>query len=107
VRYTAAYSATGSAPSLPIKKDWPAHRKGVIQLGGEHRLQVMREQLLGFESTGKSQEMLHTEVLKYFNTMIGHREYRLSGVTASIPTVLWYVSPSAPLSISHSCGCFI
>jgi len=74
-----------------INKDWPAHRKGVIQLGGEHRLQVMREQLLGFEPAGKSQEILHTEVLKYFNTMIGHREYRLSGVTASIPTVLWYV----------------
>jgi Protein of unknown function (DUF4239) len=47
-----------------INKDWPAHRKGVIQLGGEHRLQVMREQLLGFEPTGKSQEILHTEVLK-------------------------------------------
>jgi hypothetical protein len=74
-----------------IKKDWPAHRKGVIQLGGEHRLEVIRGQLLSFEPTKKSHEILHNEVLKYFNTMIGHREYRLSGVTASIPTVLWYV----------------
>jgi hypothetical protein len=74
-----------------INKDWPAHRKGLIQLGGEHRLQVMREQLLSFEPTAKSHEILHNEVLKHFNSMIGHREYRLSGVTASIPTVLWYV----------------
>jgi hypothetical protein len=74
-----------------IKKDWPAHRKGVVQMGGENRLQVVREQLLSFEPTGKTEEILHSEVLKYFNTMIGHREHRLSGVTTSIPTVLWYV----------------
>jgi hypothetical protein len=74
-----------------IKKDWPAHRKGVTQMGGEHRLQVIREQLLSFEPGGKTQEILHNEVLKYFNATIGHREHRLSGVTTSIPTVLWYV----------------
>ncbi|RPI39204.1 MAG: DUF4239 domain-containing protein, partial [Hyphomicrobiaceae bacterium] len=74
-----------------INKDWPAHRQGLIPMGGEHRLQVIREQLLSLEPAGKTQEILQEEALRYFNTMIGYRQQRLSGATSSIPGVLWYV----------------
>jgi len=46
---------------------------------------------MSFEPAGRTQEILQEEALKYFNTMIGYRQQRLSGATASIPTVLWYV----------------
>jgi hypothetical protein len=29
-----------------VEKDWPAHRKGLVLAGGEHRLQVIRQTLL-------------------------------------------------------------
>jgi hypothetical protein len=74
-----------------INKDWRAHRQGLIPMGGEYRLQVIREQLLSLEPAGKTQEILQVEVLRYFNTMIGYRQQRLSGATSSIPAVLWYV----------------
>jgi hypothetical protein len=74
-----------------VRKDWPAHARGEVPLGGEHRLQVIRDQLLAFEPQTKTQEILHSEILRYFNVMIGHREQRLTGVSASIPEVLWYV----------------
>ena len=74
-----------------VRKDWPAHARGDVPLGGEHRLQVIRDQLLAFEPQTKTQEILHSEILRYFNVMIGHREQRLTGVSASIPEVLWYV----------------
>ena len=74
-----------------INKDWPAHRQGLIPMGGEHRLQVIREQLLSLEPAGKTQEILQEEALRYFNTMIGYRQQSLSGATSSIPAVLWYV----------------
>src|SRR6516162_9202447 len=61
-----------------IDKDWPAHRKGVVPMGGEHRLQAIRAQLMSFEPTTKTQEVLHSE-------------QRLASVTAAIPRVLWYV----------------
>ena len=41
-----------------INKDWPAHRQGLIPMGGEHRLQVIREQLLSLEPAGKTQRSL-------------------------------------------------
>jgi len=74
-----------------IEKDWPAHRKAEILVGGEHRLQAIRQTLFSFEPTAKTQEALHGEMLRYFNSLNVSREQRLSAVAASIPNVLWYV----------------
>jgi hypothetical protein len=73
-----------------IDKDWPAHRRGLVPMGGEHRLQAVRANLLSFEPTTKTQEMLHTEMLRYLDAMTVSREQRLATVSASIPGVLWY-----------------
>src|SRR6516162_6220787 len=74
-----------------IEKDWPAHRRGLVPEGGEHRLQVFRATLMSFEPATKTQELQHTELLRYLDQMMVSREQRLATVTASIPRVLWYV----------------
>jgi len=74
-----------------IDKDWPAHRNARVVVGGDHRLQAIRKTLFSYEQTAKPQEMLHGEMLRYFNTMNVSREQRLSAVSSSIPDVLWYV----------------
>ena len=74
-----------------IDKDWPAHRRGIVPMGGEHRLHVVRQSVLSFEPTTKTQEVLQTEMLRYLNAMTVSREQRLTAVTAAIPSVLWYI----------------
>ena len=74
-----------------IEKDWPAHRKGKVLLGGEHRLEVIRATLMSYEPVTKTQEQLQNELLHYLDGMMVAREQRLAAVTASIPPVLWYI----------------
>jgi Protein of unknown function (DUF4239) len=74
-----------------IEKDWPAHRKAQIPNGGEHRLQAIRNILFSYEPTSKTQEVLHAEIIRQFNAMNVAREQRLSAVTPSMPSVLWWV----------------
>jgi TRAP transporter TAXI family solute receptor len=74
-----------------IEKDWPAHRKGRVLVGGDHRLQAIRQALFSYELTPKPEEALHGAMLRYFNDMTVSREQRLSAVSSSIPDVLWYV----------------
>ena len=74
-----------------LEKDWPAHRNARVLVGGDHRLDTVRKELLSFETTDKAQEVLHGEMLRYFNAMNVAREQRLSAVFSSIPDVLWYV----------------
>jgi Protein of unknown function (DUF4239) len=74
-----------------IDKDWPAHRRGLVLMGGEHRLEAIRQTVLSFEPTTKTQEVLQNEMQRYLDAMTVAREQRLSSVTASIPDVLWYI----------------
>jgi hypothetical protein len=74
-----------------IDKDWPAHRQGNVPMGGEHRLHVIRQSVLSFEPTTKTQEVMQNEMLHYLNAMTVSREQRLAAVTAAIPGVLWYI----------------
>jgi hypothetical protein len=74
-----------------IQKDWPAHRKGLTPIGGDHRLQVIRETLFSFEPTTKTEEVLDAEVIREFDAMSAAREQRLSAVSSAMPAVLWYV----------------
>lgn len=74
-----------------IEKDWPAHHRGRTPQGGEHRLQAIREALFSFEPESKTQEVLHSEIIRELNAMTISREQRLSAVSSSMPAVLWYV----------------
>jgi len=70
-----------------IEKDWPAHRNARVRVGGDHRLQAIRQTLFSYEKTAKPLEALHGEMLRYFNTLNVSREQRLSAVSSSIPDV--------------------
>jgi Protein of unknown function (DUF4239) len=74
-----------------IDKDWPAHTRGVVLSGGEHRLQVLRQTVLSFEPTTKTLELLQNEMLRYLDAMTDSRQQRLSAVQERIPGVLWYI----------------
>ena len=74
-----------------IDKDWPAHHRGLVLMGGEHRLEVIRSTLMSYEPDTKTHELLHNELLRYLDAMTVAREQRLGAVTAAIPRVLWYV----------------
>ena len=74
-----------------IEKEWPAHRQVRVLVGGDHRLQAIRQQLFSFEPKTASQGEIHREMLRYFNAMNVAREQRQGAVFSSIPDVLWYV----------------
>jgi hypothetical protein len=74
-----------------IDKDWPAHTRGIVLNGGEHRLQVLRQTVLSFEPTTKTLELLQNEMLRYLDAMTDSRQQRLSAVQERIPGVLWYI----------------
>jgi TRAP transporter TAXI family solute receptor len=74
-----------------IDKDWPAHRQVRVLVGGDHRLQAIRQKLFSFEPKTASQGEVHREMLRYFNSMTIAREQRQGAVFSSIPGVLWYV----------------
>jgi hypothetical protein len=60
-------------------------------MGGEHRLEAIRQTMLSFEPTTKSQEILQGEIHRYLDEMGVARDKRLSAVTAGIPGLLWYL----------------
>jgi uncharacterized protein len=74
-----------------IEKEWPAHRHVRVLVGGDHRLQAIRQQLFSFEPKTASQGEIHREMLRYFNAMNVARDQRQGAVFSSIPDVLWYV----------------
>jgi uncharacterized protein len=74
-----------------IEKDWPAHRQVRVLVGGDHRLQAIRQKLFSFEPKTASQGEIHREMLRYFNTLNVAREQREGAVFSSMPDVLWYV----------------
>jgi len=74
-----------------IEKDWPAQNRGTVLEGGQHRLEAIRQTVLSFEPTSKTQEVLQGEMQRYLDEMAIAREQRLSAVSASIPGILWYL----------------
>src|SRR6516225_2198199 len=87
-----------------IDKDWPAHRKGVVPMGGEHRLQAIRAQLMSVEPATKTQEVLHSELLRYLDAMTVQREQRLASVTAASPNLRWPRKPGDIGFGRRACG---
>lgn len=74
-----------------IKDVWPEHRKGIIPTGGEVRLEAFQERLLDFEPSSVSEQILHAEALRQFNSFLEQRRVRHHTVTSGIPAVMWYV----------------
>lgn len=74
-----------------IRYAWPLQRRGIVPVEGTIRTQAFEEQLLAFQPQTPSEEILHAEALRQFNTFLEARRMRLFAVTSSIPAVMWYV----------------
>lgn len=74
-----------------IKYAWPLQRRGIIPTEGGIRVAAFEEKLLEFEPETKSEEILHAEALRQFNTFLENRRMRLFAVKTGIPAVMWYV----------------
>jgi hypothetical protein len=74
-----------------IHKDWPAHQRGAITLGGGARMTTIQQRLLSFEPETKAQGILLTETFGDLKDVGTARLERVSGVLLGIPGVLWYV----------------
>ena len=73
-------------------------------MGGEHRLQAIRAQLMSVEPATKTQEVLHSELLRYLDAMTVQREQRLASVTAASPNLRWPRKPGDIGFGRRACG---
>jgi hypothetical protein len=74
-----------------VKYAWPAQQQGMIPQEGNTRMIAFHEQIIRFEPSTPSQEILHAEALRQFNNYLEARRLRLFAVTTSIPGVMWAV----------------
>ena len=76
---------------VTIDVDWPMQQRGVVPSGGSSKVATLYPELARYEPQRLSQQILHAEVLREFNTFIEVRRTRLANVTTGMPGVLWYV----------------
>jgi hypothetical protein len=74
-----------------INDSWPDQRRGVVPVGGTHRVNKFLDDLLSFQAATRSEEIVHAETFRQVNTFLNLRRARLDSVTTGIPTVLWWV----------------
>jgi hypothetical protein len=74
-----------------IEDAWPQQRRGIVPAGGTERVTAFFDELLTFKPTEKSEEIIHAETLRQFNSFVEVRRARLANVTTGIPAVLWWV----------------
>lgn len=73
-----------------IDEAWPLQREGNVPEGGVQKVSNIYQALASFEPQSKSQEAIHQEALRQFNTFFQYRRERLQSVMDSIPAILWY-----------------
>jgi hypothetical protein len=74
-----------------IYESWPQQRHGIVPTGGSERVTTLIDEMLTFEPSRKSEEIIHAEALRQFNNFVELRRARLANVTTGIPAVLWWV----------------
>ena len=74
-----------------IDKSWPLQRQGIVPTEESHLMTKFIDDLVSFEPSKRSEEILHAETLRQLNSQVELRRSRLANVTAGIPAVLWWV----------------
>jgi hypothetical protein len=74
-----------------IEDSWPQQRRGIVPSGGSDRITTFFDELLTFNPTEPSREIVHAETLRQFNNLTEIRRSRLANVSTGIPAVLWWV----------------
>ena len=74
-----------------IDRSWPEQQRGIVPKEESHLMAKFIDDLLSFEPSNKSEEILHGEALHRLNSVIELQRSRLANVTTGIPTVFWWV----------------
>ena len=74
-----------------IDKSWPEQQRGTVPKEESHLMAKFIDDLLSFEPSKKSEEILHAEALHQLNSLVELRRSRLANVTTGIPAVFWWV----------------
>ena len=74
-----------------IDRSWPLQQQGIVPTEESHLMTKFIDDLLSFEPSKKSEEILHAEALRQLNSLVELRRSRLANVTTGIPAVFWWV----------------
>ncbi len=74
-----------------VEKDWPAHRKGLVDDEGNRLLGRFEDAVRHFEPQNEREKIIHAEVVRAVTQVDEARRVRLSSVTAGLPAALWVV----------------
>jgi len=74
-----------------IEKSWPAQRRGLIDGGESVKLEGLQNQLFETEPQTVGQQIVHTEAIRAFNSLVELRRQRIEALRGSVPNVLWSV----------------
>ena len=75
-----------------IKYEWPLLKEGVtFTEDAAARIEAFQERLLAFEPQTKTEELVHAEAIRQFNSFMEQRRLRIYSASISIPPALWYV----------------
>jgi uncharacterized protein DUF4239 len=76
-----------------IDEAWPAQKVGHGQMidRGTHILDDFQSKLFAFQPANSSQEAIHQEALRAYNTLLEYRRLRIDAVGSGLSTVMWAV----------------
>jgi len=74
-----------------VEKDWPAHRVGEGNDEGTKLLHAFEDEVMEFEPTKEREKLIHGEVIRSLDEVVGARRLRLSSVSTGLPAALWHV----------------
>ncbi len=74
-----------------IDESWPEHRRGIVPTEGSYRITQFVDDLMTFEPSKKSEEIIYAETLRQLNNFVEARRARLTWVTIGLPAVFWWV----------------
>jgi hypothetical protein len=74
-----------------VDGEWPAQRRGTMDPAGVKLASSFQKDLCLFNPGNASQEILHAETMRAFNTMVEFRSKRIQNTNSGIPPVMWWV----------------
>lgn len=74
-----------------VDEGWRQQQRGVIPSGGTRIITELTKEVVQFEPSKKSEEIIHAEAFRQLNHLIETRRARLANVKTGLPAVLWWV----------------
>jgi hypothetical protein len=74
-----------------IDRSWPEQQRGMVPDEESHLISEFIDDLMAFEPSKKSEEILHAETFRQLNITAEIRRSRLANINTGIPAVFWWV----------------